>query len=482
MAAAASRSNVTRLLKIIQSGANSCPCHSHAHSAPATAGAFSSLLKYGRNYASAAETTDYAFEMAASNIRFGPGVTSEVGMDLNNIQAKKVAVYTDSTIAKLHPLKAVVESLEKHKVNYVVYDTCRVEPTDGSFKSAIDFARNHDPDAFVAVGGGSVIDTAKAASLYSAHPDADFLDFVNAPIGKGLPIRKKLNPLIAVPTTAGTGSETTGTAIFDYEPLHTKTGIAHRALKPHLGIVDPLNTRSMPSEVHCSSGLDVLCHALESYTALPYNERSPRPKDPIERPAYQGSNPISDVWSLHALKMVVEYLPRATKDPEDFEAQSQMLLAATFAGIGFGNAGVHLCHGLSYPISGLNKNYKHPGYNVDHPIIPHGVSVALTAPSVFRFTSSACPDRHIDAAAAFGADPTRIKESMAGEVLAEKLTRFLEDLGVPNGLKGIGYDSSYIPDLVEGALPQHRVTKLAPTREPAREQLASIFENAMSNY
>ncbi|RCI05175.1 Hydroxyacid-oxoacid transhydrogenase, mitochondrial, partial [Rhizopus stolonifer] len=97
MAAAASRSNVTRLLKIIQSGANSCPCHSHAHSAPATAGAFSSLLKYGRNYASAAETTDYAFEMAASNIRFGPGVTSEVGMDLNNIQAKKVAVYTDST-------------------------------------------------------------------------------------------------------------------------------------------------------------------------------------------------------------------------------------------------------------------------------------------------------------------------------------------------------------------------------------------------
>ena len=151
-----------------------------------------------------------------------------------------------------------MESFEKHKVNYVVYDNCRVEPTDTSFKQAIDFARKHDPDAFVAVGGGSVIDTTKAASLYSAHPEADFLDFVNAPIGKGLPIRKKLNPLIAVPTTAGTGSETTGTAIFDYEPLHTKTGIAHRALKPLLGIVDPLNTRSMPSQVHCSSGLDVL--------------------------------------------------------------------------------------------------------------------------------------------------------------------------------------------------------------------------------
>ncbi|KAI8340760.1 alcohol dehydrogenase [Chlamydoabsidia padenii] len=484
MAAAASRSNVVKLLGLLQAGSNSCPCHSHAHShfAP-TAASFSNMLKYGRNYASAQDNnTDYAFEMAASNIRFGPGVTSEVGQDLNNLKAKKVAVYTDANIAKLHPLKAVIQSLEKNNVNYVLYDTVRVEPTDGSFKSAIDFAREHNPDAFVAVGGGSVMDTAKAASLYSAHPEADLLDFVNAPIGKGLPIRKNLKPLIAVPTTAGTGSETTGTAIFDYEPLKTKTGIAHRALKPLLGIVDPLNTRSMPAQVHAASGLDVLCHSLESYTALPYNQRSPRPKDPIERPAYQGSNPISDVWSLHALRMVVKYLPRAVKDPSDFEAQSQMLLAATFAGIGFGNAGVHLCHGLSYPISGLNKTYKHPGYNVEHAIVPHGVSVALTAPSVFRFTAAACPDRHIDAAAAFGADPAHIKESMAGEVLAEKLTRFLQDLGVPNGLGALGYDSSYIPALVEGALPQHRVTKLAPAGEPAAEQIASIFEKSMSNY
>ncbi|CAO3599845.1 unnamed protein product [Absidia cylindrospora] len=340
MAAAASRSKVVNLLGLLQAGSNSCPCHSHAHSHfTPSAALFSNMLKYGRNYASAQDNnTNYAFEMAASNIRFGPGVTCEAGQDLNNLKAKKVAVYTDANIAKLHPLKAVIESLEKNHVNYALYDTVRVEPTDSSFKSAIDFARQYNPDAFVAVGGGSVMDTAKAASLYSAHPEAELLDFVNAPIGKGLPIRKTLKPLIAVPTTAGTGSETTGTAIFDYEPLKTKTGIAHRALKPLLGIVDPLNTRSMPAQVHAASGLDVLCHSLESYTALPYNQRSPRPKDPIERPAYQGSNPISDVWSLHALRMVVKYLPRAVKDPSDFEAQSQMLLAATFAGIGFGNA------------------------------------------------------------------------------------------------------------------------------------------------
>src|ERR1700733_15136133 len=205
-------------------------------------------------------------------------------------------------------------------------------------------------------------------NLYYCYPDADFLDFVNAPLGKGLPIGKKLLPLIAVPTTAGTGSETTGTAIFDLVAKRAKTGIAHRNLKPTLGICDPLNARTMPSAVHASSGLDVLCHSLESWTAIPYFERTPRPKNPINRPAYQGANPISDIFSLQALRSTVKYLPRAVKDPDDFEAQSQMLLAATLAGVGFGNAGVHLCHGMSYPISGQNPGYKHLGYEIDTPI------------------------------------------------------------------------------------------------------------------
>lgn len=161
-----------------------------------------------------------------------------------------------------------------------------------------------------------------------------------------MPITKALAPLIAIPTTAGTGSETTGTAIFDLVSKKAKTGIAHRNLKPTLGICDPLNTRTMPSAVHSSSGLDVLCHSLESWTAIPYYERIPRPSNPILRPAYQGANPISDIFSLQALRDTVKYLPRAVKDPDDFEAQSKMLLAATLAGVGFGNAGVHLCHGL----------------------------------------------------------------------------------------------------------------------------------------
>lgn len=223
-----------------------------------------------------------------------------------------------------------------------------------------------------------------------------------APIGKGIPPFNPVFPLVAVPTTAGTGSETTGVSIFDYTPKKFKTGIASRLLKPHLGMVDPYNTRSMAPQVHVSTGLDVLCHSLESYTAIPYNERSPRPTNPINRPAYQGSNPISDIWSLRSLKMCIDNLVRAYKNPEDHHAQEQMILAATFAGIGFGNAGVHLCHGMSYPISGLNKSYKHPGYHTDFPLVPHGVSVALSAPAVFEFTAPTNPERHLQCAELFG--------------------------------------------------------------------------------
>ncbi|MCJ1336373.1 hypothetical protein MMC09_001649 [Bachmanniomyces sp. S44760] len=422
--------------------------------------------------------------MAASSIRFGPGCTKEVGMDFKNMGAKRVCVVTDDNVAKLDAMKQVVEGLTREGVEFTVYQRTLVEPKDSSIKEAIAFAKPYAPDAFLAVGGGSVIDTAKLMNLYTVFPEADFLDFVNAPLGKGLPITKPLLPLIAVPTTAGTGSETTGTAIFDLVAKKAKTGIAHRALKPTLGICDPLNTRTMPSAVHASSGLDVLCHSLESWTAIPYHERIPRPANPINRPAYQGANPISDIFSLQALKSTVQYLPRAVADPDDSEAQSQMLLAATLAGVGFGNAGVHLCHGMSYPISGQNKGYKHAGYVTDTPIIPHGVSVAVTAPAVFKFTAASNPDRHLAAAEIFGVDVANVKRESAGEVLGEALAEFLVRLGdQPRGLRALGFEAGDVEALVEGTLPQRRVLMLAPALSEEvgeeREQLRGLFEEAM---
>ncbi|KAG8742265.1 hypothetical protein FRC10_001752 [Ceratobasidium sp. 414] len=435
-------------------------------------------------------------------------------MDLKNLAATKailpsfyVGVFTDSNLAKLLPMKMAIESLDQHGINYEVFDRVAIEPTDASWNDAIAWSRQHDFSHFLAwvnsprasllnlrVGGGSVIDTAKAANLFTVYKHADLFDFINAPVGKGMPISEKLRPLIAVPTTAGTGSETTGTAILDIPSMKFKTGIANRALKPMLGIVDTLNTDSCPTAVHISAGLDVLFHALESYTAIPYTERVPRPTNPLLRPAYQGSNDVSDVFSTWALRQAVKYLPRVAKNRDDKEAKRQMLLASSFAGIGFGNAGVHLCHGMSYPISGFNKTgpkYQHPGYVVDKPIIPHGVSVALTGPAVFQFTAPSSPSRHREAAAVFvGTDVndskiSRLSDDAVGDFLFEQIARFLDGLGVPRGLKAVGYQNSDIDMLVKGTIPQRRVLDLAPgigdvTGADGAEHLTAIIKSSMS--
>jgi hydroxyacid-oxoacid transhydrogenase len=420
---------------------------------------------------------DIAFEMAVSSVRFGVGVTREVGMDLAEMAVKLVMVLTDPVLAKLPPVRTVLESLELNKIPYALYDRVRVEPSDESFLDAIAFGNERPFDAIVAVGGGSVIDTAKAVNLYTTYPPADFLDYVNPPIGKGLPVPGALKPLLAIPTTAGTGSETTGVTIFDYKKLHAKTGIANRRLKPTLGYLDPNNTKTMPPQVAASTGLDILSHAIESYTAMPYTER-PMPDRPAMRPAYQGSNPISDIWSMQALRMVNRYLVRAFDDTADEEARANMLLAASYAGVGFGNAGVHLPHGMSYPVSGNVKSYRAPGYVTDHAIVPHGMSVILNAPAVFRFTAGASPARHLEAAEALGANVAGAKADDAGKILADRITWFMQRLQMPNGLKAIGYSSSDIPALVEGTLPQHRVTKLSP-RPAGSEELAGLFEDSM---
>ena len=423
------------------------------------------------------QVNEYAFEMAASGIRFGFGVTREAGADLADLGLKHALVFTDPHVAKLPPVAVLLQSLDDNGIRYTLYDRVRVEPSDESILDASRVASACDHDCIVAIGGGSVMDTAKAANLYSCWP-ADLLEYVNPPIGRGKPVPGPLKPLIAIPTTAGTGSETTGVAIFDYKPLHAKTGIAHRRLKPTLGIVDPENTRTMPRQIAASSGLDVLSHAIESWTAIPYLDR-PRPERPILRPAYQGSNPISDIWSMEALRLTAQFIRRAAADPTDDEARAAMLLASSYAGVGFGNAGVHLPHGMSYPVAGMVRSYRAAGYDaVDHPLVPHGISVIVNAPAVFRYTAVARPERHLHAAEVLGAKPGG-NPADAGEILADQLVRLMHDLNMPNGLRALGYGSEDIPALVQGTLPQHRVTKLSP-KPAGPDELAAIFENSMS--
>ncbi len=380
------------------------------------------------------------FTMDASSIKYGPGATREVGSDLRALGATRVMLVTDPGVAQLEPVAVALESLRAAGIDAVVYDQARVEPTDGSFKDAIRFATDGGFDGFVAVGGGSSMDTAKAANLYATYP-ADFLAYVNAPIGRGEPVPGRLRPLIAIPTTSGT-------------------------------------SRDLPSMVAACSGFDVLSHAIESYTALPYRERE-APAEPRLRPAYQGANPISDIWAERTILMVSEFFVRAVKDPGDHEARAQMMLAATFAGIGFGNAGVHLPHGMSYPVSGMVQEYVPPGYHPDHALVPHGMSVILNAPSVFRWTASANPERHLQAATWLGGEVRGAGPQDAGHVLSSTLIELMRKTDMPNGLRAIGFDEGDVDELVTGTLPQHRVTKLAP-RPVTPEDLRGLFLGALS--
>ncbi|MCC2112374.1 MAG: iron-containing alcohol dehydrogenase, partial [Hyphomicrobiales bacterium] len=326
------------------------------------------------------------------------------------------------------------------------------------------------------VGGGSTIDTAKAANLFSSYPD-DLLAYINAPIGRAKPIPGPLKPHIACPTTSGTGSETTGITIVDLTDQGVKSGIASPRLKPALAIVDPTVTASMPGGVVAATGFDVLTHAVESYTARPFTSRT-RPDGPAARPPYQGSTPYNDIGAIAAIRIGGRYLKRAATDADDLEARYQLMFAATLAGLAFGTAGVHIPHAMSYSVATLKHEYVASGYEDRDPMVPHGIAVVINAPSAFRFTAPVNPERHLAAAEAMGADIRDGSNEAAGDILAGAFIDLMRGTGLPNGLVDLGYDETHIPALAKGAFAQQRPLVMAP-RDVSEADLAEIYRGAM---
>lgn len=420
--------------------------------------------------------TETAVFVGSGQIVFGVGATEEIGDHAANLGLHRVLVVTDPRIAELGIADQVLASLSRAGIKASLWDGVTVEPTASSFQRAARVAAEGNYDGFVGVGGGSSIDTAKAADLYSTYP-ADFLDYVNPPIGLGKAPPGPLRPLIAVPTTAGTGSESTGVAIFDLPDLRAKTGIAHPRLRPTLGIVDPAHLRTVPGTVAAAAGFDVLCHALESYTALPYTQR-PAPPSPSRRPTYQGSNPFSDIWAERAMQLVAEYLPRFVRDRTDEQACQAMAFAATCAGMGFGTGGVHLAHGMSYAVSSQVREFFAHGYPTDHAFVPHGMAVGLCAPAVFRWTAQVTPERHFRAAQLIGAVIADDGPGGAGNFIAGRIIELLRETGMPNGLTEVGYTMDDVGQLVAATVPQHRVISLSP-RPASSADLEELFKDAL---
>ncbi len=419
--------------------------------------------------------TETVFVMEMSPIKFGLGATDEIAFDARRLGLSRVLVFTDRHVAELGLPERIRGLLADEGIKAEIFDGVEVEPTDRSMEEAAAVTRGHAVDGYIAVGGGSTIDTCKAVNLLATHP-APIRDYINRPVGKGVPVPGPLRPLIAVPTTAGTGSETTAVAVTHVVDENVKAGISHRLLRPALGIVDPLNTLTVPPEVTAAAGADILTHAIESYTTRPYDAR---PKHhPPDRPAYIGANPASDVWCEKAIELVGRYLRRAVLNGHDLEARLHLALAANYAGVGFGNAGVHIPHAVAYPVAGLVRDYVPAGYRTRHPLVPHGMSVILTAPAAFRFTYPTAPARHLRAAELLGAPVAGLGERERREALPRALLDLMADVGIPNGLAGVGYGEADVPALIEGTLKQPRLLSGAPRTVGAAE-LDWILREAM---
>jgi alcohol dehydrogenase class IV len=421
--------------------------------------------------------TETVFTYAAPGLKFGRGASDEIGWDVEQLcrdvrgdAARRVLLVTDPGVAATGHPDRIADGMRSRGLEVVVYAAAHVEPTDASLGAAVATAREAGPfDAVVAVGGGSSIDTAKAVDLMLTNP-GELMDYVNAPVGGGRAPEHPLLPLVAVPTTTGTGAESTTICVLDVLALEVKTGISHARLRPTLAVVDPDLTMTQPAMVTASAGMDILCHALESWTARWYADFDA--KRPEQRVPYCGANPIADMWAEKSLSLLAGSFRRAVRDGSDGEAREQMALAATFAGLGFGNAGVHVPHACAYPIAGRVRDYRPPGYPADEPIIPHGMAVVMTAPAAFALLHDAAPERHRRAAELLGG---------TGEPLPDVLRGLMRDVGLPSGLAELGYGEGDVDALVEGALQQQRLLATAPV-EVTAEHLATVFRESLEHW
>ncbi len=423
-------------------------------------------------------TEETIFTWGAPPLKFGAGAADEIGFELSQYDVHRVLMLTDPDVLASGVPHRIADSLTRYGMSYEIFDGVHVEPTDDSFAKAVGYAQEQGPwDAFIAVGGGSTIDTAKAVNLLTSHP-GELMDYVNKPVGAAKAPPGPLKPLIAVPTTAGTGSESTAMCVLDILSMRVKTGISHWRLRPTMAVVDPLLTMTLPPEVTAASGMDIVCHALESYTARDY--RSGARKAPEERVTYCGSNPVSDLWSEKSLSLLARAFRSAVHHgADDVAARTDMMMAATFAGMGFGNAGVHIPHANGYPIAGQVSSYSPAGYPQDEPMVPHGQSVSLTAPAAFRFTFDAAPQRHLHAAALLAPEMDLLDDP--SEQLPRALIELMRDIGMPNGLHACGFDASHIDELVGGTMKQQRLLSTCP-KDVSENDIAAIFTESLENW
>ncbi|MCX8186486.1 MAG: iron-containing alcohol dehydrogenase [Sulfolobales archaeon] len=391
---------------------------------------------------------DTVFTVRLTQAKIGVGATKELGHDLIRKKiSKALLICGKNTYEKTEIIKDVIKVVESEGIEVNVWNGVEPEPTLRSIEDGIEYASGFKFDAIIAVGGGSSIDTAKLINLYTTYPTSSILDYIPQPVGNGKQIPGALKPLIAVPTTSGSGSETTPTAVFTVSESGLKFGLSHESLLPSLAIVDPLNTLTMPQSTTASTGLDALMHAIEAYTSKPYNVR-PRPSRGDLRPVYVGSNPVTDNLAEKSIELIGKYLKRAYHNGQDLEARSAMSLASYLAGVALGNAGTHISHAISLVLGGITD-------------APHGVCVAITAPALLEILAEVMPEKLAKIAELLGYDD-EISIKRRANKSVEAVKDLLSALDFPNGLLELGIKESDIALIAEKTLLMKRLLNQSP--------------------
>jgi len=428
-------------------------------------------------YFSPCEHGAETFTVMMPKLTFGRGCLGEVGERAQARGLKRVALFTDPYLRDGPYVATVKTSLEQHRIDTVVFSDIRIELDDASVELAAAFLADGNFDGVVSVGGGSTIDAAKAALLYSRFP-AKTTDYFAPPVGAGIPIPGPLLPHIACPTTSGTGSECTSVSVIRINALNTKFVIGSPFLVPSEALVDPACTDSLPANVIASTGYDLLCHALECYTARAYTSWD-KVDDIGKRTLLQGANPWSDMSARRALEIVGEFLVRGVNDQTDQEARNNLMWGATLAGMAFGNSGTHLPHAMSYGVTHLMHDVKTDGYPVDSPFIPHGISVMVNAPAIFRYLAEGAPERHLEAARFLAADTRGAGPDDAGEIVAKRLVDLMRNTHAPNGLQGVGFGPADVSALAASSIRQTRAINNAP-KVANQTDIETIYSNSVS--
>jgi len=377
----------------------------------------------------------------AKKIVFGRGSLAGLPEHIAEMKILRPLVVLDRNLAQAGFREKVEEVLAKKGMGYVLYDNTEPEPPLELADEGTKLALKKRCDGVIGIGGGSAMDLAKAIAVLAANKGKpeDYLGLNRVP-GPGL-------PKIMVPTTAGTGSEVTFTAVFIRKKLKKKEGMNSPYLYPELALLDPELTLSLPAHPTAATGIDALCHAIESYTSV-------------------NASPMSEMMSIEAIRLISDNLRTAVHDGTNIEAREAMLLGSLYAGLGLANAGVTAVHSLSYPLGGKYG-------------ISHGLANTIMLPRVMAFNLPGALEKFVDIAEVMGEKVEDLPHREAAYLAVEAVEALIEDCGVMTTLEELEIPEGDFPELAKVAMTVARPLANNPCRMTL-EQMVELYQEAYS--